>query len=87
MHAYNAGMQYTLRAIPRDVDRAVRAKARAEGTSLNQTLVEVLRAGLNLAAPLQKKRDLSEFAGSWTQDPAFDEAVAGFRQVDPQDWK
>ena len=80
-------MQYTLRNIPDDIDRAIRAKARAEGKSLNQAMLEVLRAGLNLSGPLTKKRDLSEFAGSWIEDPAFDQAVAEFRQVNSEDWR
>lgn len=88
VHAYNAGMQYTLRSIPEDVDFALRAKAASQGKSLNEIAIEVLRQGLSLSSPLTKKRDLSEFVGSWTEpDPEFDKAIAECRQIDPEDWK
>ena len=38
--AYTAGMQYTLRRIPRDLDKALRQRARKEGRSLNEIAIE-----------------------------------------------
>lgn len=39
-------MQYTIRGIPRSVDRALRERARRENRSLNEVAVEALAEGL-----------------------------------------
>ena len=39
-------MQYTIRNIPAEVDRALRKKAKAEGTSINQAALDALRRGV-----------------------------------------
>jgi plasmid stability protein len=85
--AYNAYMQYTIRDIPDDVNKALRAKAQAEGKSINQTVVDVLRQGLCLENPLQKKRDLSDIAGTWIEDREFNKAMEDFERIDPEEWK
>ena len=41
--------QLTLRQIPEEVDRELRQQASRNGTSLNQTVIVVLRQGLGLA--------------------------------------
>jgi hypothetical protein len=33
------------------------------------------------------RRDLSDLAGTWVEDPGFDQALAGQDQVDPELWK
>ena len=35
----------------------------------------------------RKRRDLADLAGTWVEDPAFDQALAGQDQVDPELWK
>ena len=35
----------------------------------------------------QPQRDLSDIAGTWVDDPGFDEAVAAQRQIDLDLWK
>lgn len=80
-------MQYTIRDIPEDVDKAIRDKAASEGKSMNQVAVDVLRRGLCLNAPFQKKRDLSDIFGKSEPDPEFDKAIAECRQIDWEDWK
>ena len=57
-------MQYTIRQVPKQVDKIARAKAKAEGKSLNQTLVEAIKAGLGVPNDSRKKRDLSDLVGS-----------------------
>jgi hypothetical protein len=57
-------MQYTIRQVPKQVDKIARAKAKAEGKSLNQTLVEAIKAGLGVPNDARKKRDLSDLVGS-----------------------
>lgn len=88
---YHVGMtqqahhiQYTVRGIPQEVDRALRRKAAQRKLSLNQVIVEELTAGTIGA---RKRADFRDVAGQWTPDPAFDEIIATQRQIDPDKWK
>jgi plasmid stability protein len=76
-------MQYTIRQVPRELDRALRARARAEGKSLNETAVAVLAEAL-CAKPEVKHRDLSDLVGSMTQAEAkaITDAVAESDKAD-----
>ena len=80
-------MQYTLRKIPRAVDAALRRRARAEGRSLNAVAVDALAAGAGLAGHREARRDLSDIAGTWREDPAFAAAIEAQDQVDDALWK
>jgi plasmid stability protein len=80
-------MQYTIRDIPEDVDKALRAKAKAEGKSLNQTTVEVLTAAVGIGQAKRKYRDLSDLVGSMIRDPEFDRVMEEQDQIDPEIWK
>ena len=88
---YHVGMkqqareiQYTVRGIPQEVDRALRRKAAQRKLSLNQIIVEELTAG---TTAVRKRADFHDIAGQWTPDPAFDEIIATQRQIDPDKWK
>ena len=77
--------QYTIRQVPAHVDEALRRKAKLKGVSLNQILLETLTQSVGEeAAPYH---DLDEIAGSWKPDKTFDDALAAFDKVDPNDWK
>jgi hypothetical protein len=80
-------MQYTLRNIPRKLDKALRAKAKAERKSLNQVVIEALQTGLGLNGEPRKYRDLSDIAGTWVENPVFDEIRREHDQIDPELWK
>ena len=73
---YNLQMRYTIRKIPYALDAALRRDARKQGKSLNQIVVEALARSVEFRAGLEKHRDLSDIAGSWINDPFFDEALA-----------
>jgi len=79
-------MQYTLRKIPTDVDRALRAQARRLGKSVNQVAIEALARSLDLP---KRYRHLREMPGAWSKKEAaaFDEFLAGERVVDEELWK
>lgn len=77
-------MTLVLRDIPEDVERALRTKAQAEGKTPEQVAVEALRA---VAASGAKKRDLSDLAGTWKEDPEFDRIMREQDQIDPELWK
>jgi hypothetical protein len=80
-------MQYTLRNIPRKVDQALRAKAKAERKSINRAAVDALKAGLGISDTPTKKRDLSDIAGTWVDDPLFEQIRQEHEQIDPEIWR
>lgn len=79
--------QYTLRAVPAAIDRALRQRAKQEAKSLNAVAVEALAKGLELDTKPAEHTDLDALIGSWQEDPAFDQAVADFDRVDEEAWK
>jgi plasmid stability protein len=76
--------QYTIRGIPREVDRALRQKAARQKRSINQVIVRELTEATIGA---RRRTDLSDVTGGWVSDPAFDEIVASQRQIDWDKWK
>lgn len=82
-----ADMQYTIRAVPAHIDRALRRRAKQEAKSLNAVAVEALARGLELNAKPEKHHDLDDLIGSWEEDKAFDRAIADFSRVDEEMWK
>lgn len=80
-------MQYTIRAVPKAIDQALRRRARQEAKSLNAVAVEALARGLELDAKPVEHTDLDTLIGSWQEDPAFDRAIADFERVDKEAWE
>lgn len=80
-------MQYTIRAVPKAIDQALRRRARQEAKSLNAVVVEALARGLELDAKPVEHTDLDTLIGSWQEDPAFDRAIADFERVDKEAWE
>jgi hypothetical protein len=81
-------MQYTIRKVPKAVDKALRAKAKAEGQSINQLAIEALaqRAGVGstVGAP---KRDLSFMRMHPDDIQAIRDAHEMCDQIDPEAWR
>jgi hypothetical protein len=77
-------IQYTIRGIPREVDRALRRKASKSKKSLNQVVLDEL---VNATVTPRKYADFSDVVGKWTPDAAFDEIIASQRQIDWEKWK
>jgi len=75
-------MQYTIRDIPPALDSELRRRAKAEGKSLNAVAVEALVQGVGLGETPLRQRDLSDVAGTWREDPEFDQAIADQDQID-----
>ena len=84
--AYNAGMQYTLRGVPPEVDRALRDRAQREGISLNQAAVEALVRALGLGDRPVRHRSLDALRGTWYDDPDFERAIAEQHRIDDSLW-
>jgi plasmid stability protein len=79
-----AGTQYTIRGVPREVDRALRERAARKKQSLNQLIVEELTA---VTLGEKPRADFSDLVGRWTPDSAFDEILASQRQIELDKWK
>ena len=77
-------MQYTIRGVPREVDRLLRQKAARRKQSLNEAILDELALA---TVGRKKKADFSDLAGRWTPDPAFDEILAAQRRIDWDKWK
>jgi hypothetical protein len=77
-------IQYTIRSVPQEVDRALRTKAAQLKISLNQVVVnELTRATIGHV----RKADFSALVGQWTPDSEFDDVIASQRQIDWDKWK
>lgn len=80
-------IQYTIRGIAERVDAQIRERASREGKSLNETVLEVLNAGLGITDSGVRYTDLDDLAGTWVHDPEFDQAIREMDRVDPELWK
>jgi hypothetical protein len=80
-------MQYTIRGIPPELDGAIRARARAERKSLNETALEALAEGAGVSITERARRDLSDIAGTWEGDRALEKALADQDRIDEDLWQ
>ncbi len=84
--ATSSEVQYTVRGIPREVDQALRRRARQRGVSLNRLLVEELSAaGGGLGD--RRYRSLKSLGGRWQDDPEFERILADQRRIDRKLWE
>lgn len=69
------------------MDSELRKRARREGRSLNDVALSALERGLGVSGDPVRYHDLDDLIGTWTDDPAFDEALAAMHRVDPDLWQ
>jgi len=85
MHvAYNVGMrtiQYTIRAIPKNLDNFLRRQAKMQGKSLNQTVLDYIEQATKLDLQ-QTDEDFNWIIGANTLDSDSLEAIAELKSVD-----
>ena len=79
-------VQFTVRGIPREVEKALKRKAALSEKSLNTVLVEALsrEAGVERETVYH---ELDSLAGTWEDDPAFDAALRAQHRIDKNLWK
>ena len=68
----------------------IRARARADGASLNQTIKRLLEGALGLRPPAPTHRKhFEKFCGMWSKAQAaeFTKATRDFGRVDLKDWR
>lgn len=80
-------MQYTLRNVPAFLDRVLRRRARENGASLNDVVLEALAKGAGVPTEPVQHRKLGDLAGTWQDDPQFDAAIREQDRVDPALWR
>jgi len=80
--------QLTIRKIPDSIRHGLITESRKTGTSVNKTVIELLGKSLGIQPTLQKRRDLSDLAGTWTKEEAeeFDKATKCFEEIDKEMW-
>jgi hypothetical protein len=80
-------VQYTIRNVPKAVDRALRRHADRTAKSLNEVAIEALARGAGVDREAPEHHDIDFLFGSWVEDTAVDQALADQRKVDPGLWK
>jgi hypothetical protein len=77
----------TVRGLPEAVAEALTREKQRRGTSLNQTVVDLLAQALGVQG--RRSNGLGALAGTWTEDDLrrFEEAVAPFEEIDADLWR
>jgi hypothetical protein len=77
----------TVRNLPDEVAAALDREKRRRGTSLNQTVIDLLRLSLGVAGT--RSNGLGRLAGTWTEaeHEEFLSSVQGFEEIDQELWK
>ena len=78
----------TIRNVPEDVARALKEEQRRRGTSLNETVICLIRQALGLGGE-PPSNGLGALAGTWscTDFEEFSEHVEAFGHVDEELWE
>jgi len=79
----------TVRKVPIDVAKALRAETRRRGKSLNRTVIELLQQALGLGWDSPGANGLEKLAGTWSQEEldTFESATAVFEHIDEEQWR
>lgn len=80
-------IQYTIRAIPEDVDEALRKNSVREGCSLNNYVIDTLRKGAGLSDSPHVFHDLDFLSSTWVKDEVCERALEEFDRIDEEMWK
>ncbi len=79
----------TIRNVDPPLANALARETKRRGTSLNQTVLDVLRRGLSIETPGPRTNGLEKLAGTWTAEELeeFEANVAIFDRIDPELWR
>ena len=77
----------TVRGLPEAVAEALEREKRIRGTSLNQTVIDLLTLALGVRGT--RSNGLAGLAGTWSEAEfeRFEEAVGAFEEVDSDLWR
>jgi len=81
--------QITLRQVPKNIDDLIRVMSKKQNTSINKTIIALLEKALGLKEHSNKKRDLSQLAGTWdkSQSEEFIKNTELFDKIDREIWE
>jgi len=82
----------TIRGVDAEVAEKLKTTAGAQGKSVNQLIIELLKTSLGLNKERKYSReydDLDDLFGSWRDDEfkAINDKINRERQIDPELWK
>ena len=82
---------FTIHDLDDTLEKALRARARSEGSSLNKTVKKLLEQALGFR-PAQAdlhRADFEAFHGAWSKDEQaeFEAATADLGVPNPEDWR
>jgi hypothetical protein len=77
----------TIRNLPDELAAALNDEKRRRGTSLNQTVIDLLK--LSLGVTESRSNGAARLAGGWSEEDhaEFLDAVHGFEDIDQEFWK
>ncbi len=79
----------TIRGVPAELAAALESEKRRRGTSLNRTVLELIREALGLSDTGVRSNGLRQLSGSWSEDQyqEFKRATANFNRIDEELWR
>ncbi|MCC6741096.1 MAG: hypothetical protein IT452_18795 [Planctomycetia bacterium] len=79
----------TVRNLEPDIAKALDRERRRSGTSLNQTVMDLLRRALGIQRGKKFSNGLAKYAGGWTEEEfrEFQRNLSLQRQIDEEMWK
>jgi plasmid stability protein len=82
-----SALNLTVRNLPEEVSAALEREKRRRGTSLNQTVIDLLRQSLGV--PGTRNNGLARLAGTWTEadQQEFLSSIHSLNEIDPDLWK
>ena len=77
----------TVRNVPDELASALKREKQRRGTSLNQTVIELLRLSLGVSGA--RSNGVGKLAGTWTdaEHEEFVSAIRSFDEIDQEMWK
>ncbi len=79
----------TVRGIPGDTAKALKAEARRRGISVNQLVKDLLAEALHVKDAQPRDNGLAKYSGTWSaaELQAFQRATKSFENIDPEVWE
>jgi len=80
-------LHLTVRNVPKEISDALQQEKRRRGTSLNQTVIDLLRQSLGVSGT--RSNGMARLAGGWTaaEHRRFLKNIRPFEEIDPDMWK
>jgi plasmid stability protein len=81
----------SIHGIDDPVYRLLKARAKSEGQSINQTVKSILEQSLGVSSSTCEphRKEFETMCGTWTvqEKEEFNKATEDFEKIDPEEWK